>query len=260
MNRQNHSCKADRRRGKAVVCALSGSAHSRIASLRRIRRTSAYSNIAQVGLSPSVSFVAIGTVGCATSLDQAAGSRSRLTFAAVRGQLHVGKIVTKASKDSEGDSPLAQCLVPPMTLVRAKFAESAWLSGIIPTRSTLLTVHRRPPGPIVEGIDWPTTGPQTRGPECRHDGDVPRGRGSHATGSAGLYWSESVYTDGVSKHLIDIDEEALRAARAELGTGTIKETVNRALRRAGGSDGSRVKRSLDVLARAELAAREDAWR
>jgi Arc/MetJ family transcription regulator len=64
----------------------------------------------------------------------------------------------------------------------------------------------------------------------------------------------------MGKHLVDIDEEALRAARARLGTETIKETVNRALRRAAGSDERRVKRSLDALARAELAAREDAWR
>lgn len=62
------------------------------------------------------------------------------------------------------------------------------------------------------------------------------------------------------KHLVDIDEEALRAARAELGTDTIKETVNRALRRAGGDHGANVKKSLDLLARAELARREDAWR
>jgi Arc/MetJ family transcription regulator len=64
----------------------------------------------------------------------------------------------------------------------------------------------------------------------------------------------------VAKHLIDIDEKALRAARSRLGTSTIKETVNRALRRVAGEDESRVKRSLDALARAELAAREDAWR
>jgi len=37
----------------------------------------------------------------------------------------------------------------------------------------------------------------------------------------------------MGKHLVDIDETALRAARAELGTRTIKETVNRALRQAG---------------------------
>jgi Arc/MetJ family transcription regulator len=64
----------------------------------------------------------------------------------------------------------------------------------------------------------------------------------------------------VAKHLIDIDENALRAARAELGTQTIKETVNRALRQAGDVDRERVKRSLDRLARAQLAGREDAWR
>lgn len=64
----------------------------------------------------------------------------------------------------------------------------------------------------------------------------------------------------MAKHLIDIDEDALRAARAELGTPTIKETVNRALRQAGDVDRRRVKRSLDRLARAPLADREDAWR
>lgn len=64
----------------------------------------------------------------------------------------------------------------------------------------------------------------------------------------------------MAKHLVDIDEDALRAARAELGTQTIKETVNRALRRAGGGDRALVTRSLDRLARAKLTAREDAWR
>ena len=69
-----------------------------------------------------------------------------------------------------------------------------------------------------------------------------------------------VYTEHMAKHLIDIDEDALRAARAELGTKTIKDTVNRALRHADGGDHAQVKRSLDRLARAKLAAREDAWR
>lgn len=31
----------------------------------------------------------------------------------------------------------------------------------------------------------------------------------------------------MGKHLVDIDERALSAARAEMGTATIKETVNR---------------------------------
>jgi len=36
----------------------------------------------------------------------------------------------------------------------------------------------------------------------------------------------------MGKHLIEMDEDALSAARAELGTATIKDTVNEALRRA----------------------------
>lgn len=64
----------------------------------------------------------------------------------------------------------------------------------------------------------------------------------------------------MAKHLIDIDEGALHAARVELGTGTIKDTVNRALRRAGGNDQAKVTEALDRLARARLSAREDAWR
>jgi Arc/MetJ family transcription regulator len=63
----------------------------------------------------------------------------------------------------------------------------------------------------------------------------------------------------MSKHLVDIDENALRAARVEFGTRTIKDTVNRALRQAGG-DKDRVKHSLDLLARRDLAGREEAWR
>lgn len=64
----------------------------------------------------------------------------------------------------------------------------------------------------------------------------------------------------MSKHLVDIDEQALRAARAKLGTNTIKETVNRALRRASGAEDAAVKKSFDSLARADLAPREHAWR
>ena len=64
----------------------------------------------------------------------------------------------------------------------------------------------------------------------------------------------------MAKHLVDIDEQALRAARAELGTGTIKETVNRALRLVGDDRGAEVSERLDVLAAADLAPREQAWR
>jgi Arc/MetJ family transcription regulator len=64
----------------------------------------------------------------------------------------------------------------------------------------------------------------------------------------------------MAKHLVDIDEEALGAARAELGTRTIRDTVNEALRRAAGKRSVEVKRSLDCLARLELDDRHDAWR
>lgn len=64
----------------------------------------------------------------------------------------------------------------------------------------------------------------------------------------------------MSKHLVDINEEALRAAQAQLGTDTIKDTVNRALSQASGEHLAVVKRRLDLLARADLAAREQAWR
>jgi Arc/MetJ family transcription regulator len=37
----------------------------------------------------------------------------------------------------------------------------------------------------------------------------------------------------MSKRLVDIDDDALTLARAQLGTATIKDTVNEALRRAG---------------------------
>ncbi len=64
----------------------------------------------------------------------------------------------------------------------------------------------------------------------------------------------------MTKRLVDIDEEALAAAQAELGTSTMKETVNTALRRAGQSRSRRVKEALDRLARRQLLPREDAWR
>ena len=64
----------------------------------------------------------------------------------------------------------------------------------------------------------------------------------------------------MAKHLVDIDEDALTAARAELHTATIRETVNEALRRAATRRSHRVTSSLDVLAAAELDERDAAWR
>lgn len=64
----------------------------------------------------------------------------------------------------------------------------------------------------------------------------------------------------MSKHLVDLDEQALSAARAELGTSTIKDTVNEALRRAAPLRIRRVGEALDVLADARLEDRAEAWR
>ncbi|HTA13248.1 MAG TPA: hypothetical protein VK781_00130 [Solirubrobacteraceae bacterium] len=64
----------------------------------------------------------------------------------------------------------------------------------------------------------------------------------------------------MAKHLVDIDEQALHNARAQLGLSTIKETVNRALRLAGEDRAATVATRLDALAEAELAPREQAWR
>ena len=64
----------------------------------------------------------------------------------------------------------------------------------------------------------------------------------------------------MGKHLVDIDEKALSAARAELGTETIKATVNEALLAAAFPRAPRVSRALDVLADSALKDRERAWR
>ena len=60
--------------------------------------------------------------------------------------------------------------------------------------------------------------------------------------------------------MIEIDEEALREARRQLGTHTLKDTVNLALRRAGRRCRIDVGRKLDVLAGADLTPRVQAWR
>ena len=70
----------------------------------------------------------------------------------------------------------------------------------------------------------------------------------------------SVYTAVVTKRLIDIDDDALRAAQAKLGTATIKDTVNGALRVTAESRRQAIADALDVLAAAELDDRDLAWR
>lgn len=64
----------------------------------------------------------------------------------------------------------------------------------------------------------------------------------------------------MGKHLVDIDEQALELARAELGTTTIKETVNAALRNATAGRAERTATALDSLAAANLEDRAEAWR
>jgi Arc/MetJ family transcription regulator len=64
----------------------------------------------------------------------------------------------------------------------------------------------------------------------------------------------------VTKRLIDVDDDALDAARAQLGTATIKDTVNEALRRAARLRSAELAGALTVLADADLDDRSEAWR
>jgi Arc/MetJ family transcription regulator len=63
----------------------------------------------------------------------------------------------------------------------------------------------------------------------------------------------------MGKHLVDLDEDSLGAARAELGTQTIRDTVNQALRNASSGRRGRVRAALDVLAKTPTEDRADAW-
>ncbi len=63
----------------------------------------------------------------------------------------------------------------------------------------------------------------------------------------------------MGKHLVDLDEDRLAAARAALGTRTIKDTVNQALKAATADRDHQVITALDRLAAAELHERNDAW-
>ncbi|WP_210435420.1 hypothetical protein [Saccharopolyspora sp. ASAGF58] len=72
----------------------------------------------------------------------------------------------------------------------------------------------------------------------------------------------SQYILAAMKHLVDVDEDALAAAREQLGTKTIKDTINVALRQASGMSlqGEDVEAALDVLAGMDFEDREAAWR
>jgi len=75
-----------------------------------------------------------------------------------------------------------------------------------------------------------------------------------------IYHHHRVYTECMAKHLVDIDETALAAAQAELGTASMKDTVNEALRRATDRRSARVQKALDRLGQRRLPPREEAWR
>ena len=87
-----------------------------------------------------------------------------------------------------------------------------------------------------------------------------RHHGSRARRGAGYAQALRYTLPRMSKHLIDLDEDALSAARAELGTMTIKDTVNQALRLATEQRRPRVTAALDTLGAADLRDRADAWR
>ena len=64
----------------------------------------------------------------------------------------------------------------------------------------------------------------------------------------------------MTKRLIDLDDDALAAARAHLGTKTIKDTVNVALRQAAEARRSELRGALDVLGGQPLDDRSASWR
>jgi Arc/MetJ family transcription regulator len=65
------------------------------------------------------------------------------------------------------------------------------------------------------------------------------------------------------KHLVDVDETLLARARATLGTNTIKDTVNEALRLAADRKRAELDAAMDELAELvrtlPVQDRADAW-
>ncbi|MEI2699467.1 MAG: type II toxin-antitoxin system VapB family antitoxin [Microthrixaceae bacterium] len=64
----------------------------------------------------------------------------------------------------------------------------------------------------------------------------------------------------MTKRLIDVDDGVLASAQARLGTATIKETVNTALRRVADDRSADLAEALQVLADMPLEDRSVAWR
>lgn len=73
-------------------------------------------------------------------------------------------------------------------------------------------------------------------------------------------YASPIRTRYMTKRLIDVDDDALDAARAQLGTRTIKDTVNEALRNAGRQRSTQLASALSALAEADLDDRSAAWR
>ena len=71
------------------------------------------------------------------------------------------------------------------------------------------------------------------------------------------------YPVGMTKRLIDVDDELLATARQVLGTKTLKDTVNAAMAESVRARRERVRTALDVLAELAkdggLGDRETAW-
>lgn len=63
----------------------------------------------------------------------------------------------------------------------------------------------------------------------------------------------------MTKRLINIDDQTLRAAQARLGTSTMTDTVNEALRRVGGADSADFDAAVAALTSVELVDRTEAW-
>lgn len=64
------------------------------------------------------------------------------------------------------------------------------------------------------------------------------------------------------KHIVDLDEDALDAARRALGTASIKDTVNTALQQAGrrAPTQEEINAAFEVLGSVPDDIREQAWR
>src|SRR5437879_8711531 len=150
-------------------------------------------------------------------------------------------------------------------------------SSMTPSTSRAETVlRRRGEATTRTGVrpfpEPPSRSPVVMRPYAYHLRSAARAPGTHLSarrppGRATVRHEAEIYTRGgryileqVAKHLVDIDDDALQSARAELKTETIRDTVNEALRRAGAARGPRVKRALDTLAGADLRSREEAWR